>query len=74
MKVYSKINYSFIRIFLLISYLFSANGDDITTVVTNNGSYQKNGYMNQHTTGFTFTVTISGPIKQRIVVESIFLM
>ncbi len=60
MKVYSKINYSFIRIFLLISYLFSANGDDITTVVTNNGSYQKNGYMNQHTTGFTFTVTISG--------------
>ena len=60
MKVYSKINYSFISIFLLTSYLFSANGDDITTAVTNNGSYQKTGYMNSHTTGFTFTVTISG--------------
>jgi len=40
--------------------MFGANGDDITTAVSSNGSYQKNGYMNSHTSGFTFTVSISG--------------
>ena len=60
MKLYSKINYSFISIILLTSLMFGANGDDITTAVSSNGSYQKNGYMNSHTSGFTFTVSISG--------------
>ena len=60
MKVYSKFNYSYISIILLTSFLFGANGDNITTAISNNGSYQKNGYMNSHTTGFTFTISISG--------------
>ncbi len=60
MKVNSKIIYLSISIFLLTSILFGANGDNIATAITNNGSYQKTGYMNSHTTGFTFTITISG--------------
>ena len=60
MKLFSKIIYPLISIILLTTHLYSANGDNITTAISNNGSYQKNGYMNSHTTGFTFTISISG--------------
>ena len=60
MKVYSKINSFIISIILLTSFLLGANGDDITVSVSTNGSYQKNGYMNVHTSGFEFSVDVSG--------------
>ena len=60
MKLFSKIIYPLISIILLTTHLYSANGDNITTAISNNGLYQKNGYMNSHTTGFTFTISISG--------------
>ena len=60
MKVLSKINNPLISIFLLTSHLYSANGDNITVTVTKNGSFQKAGNMNAHTTEFVFTVAVSG--------------
>ena len=60
MKLYIKYFFAFVFLQALALPVFAANGDDITVTVTKNGSYQKAGYMNSHTTSFRFTVAVSG--------------
>jgi len=60
MKLHFKPFFAFVLIQALSVHIFAANGDDITVTVTKNGSFQKAGYMNVHTTEFVFTVAVSG--------------